>query len=337
LSLQKANCLGDPRAPERVVHCLAEIIRFRVPMIGAGYEDGNDADALRRDPMFKLALDGLPAGTALCSHSTISRLGKLPERRALLRLGRALVEQYCDSFRTVPKRLVVDSDYTLTAGWRPATSAVHAYYDDYGFQPLVVFDTEGRVVTALLRSGEGPSVEIRGFVRRLIGALHSHLAKRRDPAALRPPLCLSGSIRLVPKEPGRLGLRAVRQRSTPPSCRSLREEHYGASSWRTGAAKVRRFGQFHDAAQSWSRCERINKLKSHRLRTFKRSIPALPPRSLISSASRSIRQPTLWCITGPVQGRAMPAPPPSRSGWTTCFVGSRYQDTRWFSFRQCGE
>jgi hypothetical protein len=61
-----ANCLVDPRAPERVVHRLAEIIRFRMLMIAAGFEDGNDADALRRDPMFKLALDRLPAGEELC-------------------------------------------------------------------------------------------------------------------------------------------------------------------------------------------------------------------------------------------------------------------------------
>ena len=52
-----ATCLKDPRAPERVVHRLAEIIRFRILMIAAGYEDGNDADSLRADPMFKLALD----------------------------------------------------------------------------------------------------------------------------------------------------------------------------------------------------------------------------------------------------------------------------------------
>jgi hypothetical protein len=50
-----AACLKDPRAPERVVHRLAEIIRFRMLMIAAGYEDGDDADSLRADPMFKLA------------------------------------------------------------------------------------------------------------------------------------------------------------------------------------------------------------------------------------------------------------------------------------------
>src|SRR6516165_8811618 len=48
-----AACLKDKRSPEKVVHRLAEIIRFRMLMIAAGYEDANDADALRRDPMFK--------------------------------------------------------------------------------------------------------------------------------------------------------------------------------------------------------------------------------------------------------------------------------------------
>jgi hypothetical protein len=73
-----AACLKDPRAPEKVVHRLAQIIRFRIMMIAAGYEDGNDADTLRRDPMFKLALDRLPSDEELCSQSTISRLENLP-------------------------------------------------------------------------------------------------------------------------------------------------------------------------------------------------------------------------------------------------------------------
>src|SRR3974377_1623466 len=82
-----AGCLRDPRMPAKVVHRLAEIIRFRLLMIAAGYEDGNDADALRRDPMFKLALDRLPAGEALRSQSTISRLGNPPHRRGVRRPG----------------------------------------------------------------------------------------------------------------------------------------------------------------------------------------------------------------------------------------------------------
>src|ERR1700750_14775 len=174
-----AGCLRDPRMPEKVVHRLAEIIRFRMLMIAAGYEDGNDANTLRRDPMFKLALDRLPAGEELCSQSTISRLETRPDRRALLRLGRALVGQYCGSFRVAPKRIVLDIDDTFDrVHGGQQLRLFNAYYDDYGFQPIVVFDAEGRFVTAVLRPGKRPSgVEIRGFVRRLIGALRNHWPK----------------------------------------------------------------------------------------------------------------------------------------------------------------
>ena len=170
-----AACLKDQRAPEKVVHRLAEIIRFRMLMIAAGYEDGNDADTLRGDPMFKLALDRLPSGEELCSQSTISRLENLPDMRALLRLGRALIEQYCGSFRAVPKRIVLDIDDTFDrVHGGQQLRLFNAFYDDYGFQPIVVFDGEGRFVTALLRPGKRPSgVEIRGFIRRLIGAIRA--------------------------------------------------------------------------------------------------------------------------------------------------------------------
>ena len=174
-----ADCLKDPRTPEKVVHRLAEIIRFRMLMIAAGYEDGNDADTLRADPMFKLALDRLPSGEELCSQSTISRLENLPDLRALLRLGRALVEQYCGSFRTVPQRIVLDIDDTFDrVHGGQQLRLFNAYHDDYGFQPIVVFDGEGRFVTALLRPGKRPSgVEIRGFARRLVGAIRAHWPK----------------------------------------------------------------------------------------------------------------------------------------------------------------
>jgi hypothetical protein len=170
-----ALCLKDPRAPEKVVHRLAEIIRFRMLMIAAGYEDGNDADTLRGDPMFKLALDRLPSDEELCSQSTISRLENLPDVRALLRLGRALIEQYCASFRQPPKRIVLDIDDTFDrVHGGQQLRLFNAFHDDYGFQPIVVFDGEGRFVTAMLRPGKRPSgQEIRAFVRRLVGALRA--------------------------------------------------------------------------------------------------------------------------------------------------------------------
>src|SRR5215469_8266992 len=126
--------------------------------------------------MFKLALDRLPADEELCSQSTISRLENLPDMRALLRLGRALIEQYCASLRRVPKRILLDIDDTFD----PASSCgcSTAFHDDYGFQPIVVFDGEGRFVTVMLRPGKRPSgQEVGGFVRRLVDAIRARWPK----------------------------------------------------------------------------------------------------------------------------------------------------------------
>ena len=65
-----ALCLNDPRDPTLITHSLAHIIRFRMLMIAAGYEDGNDALRLRSNPMFKMALDlGKRFAEALCGEA----------------------------------------------------------------------------------------------------------------------------------------------------------------------------------------------------------------------------------------------------------------------------
>jgi Transposase DDE domain group 1 len=254
-----AGCLEDPRMPAKVDHQLAEIIRFRMLMIAAGYEDANDADALRADPMFKLALDRLPSDEELCSQSTISRLENLPDVRALLRLGRALVEQYCGWFREAPKRIVLDIDDTFDrVHGGQQLRLFNAYYDDYGFQPIVVFDGEGRIVTALLRPGKRPGgVEIRGFVRRLVGAIRGHWPKveillRADSHYAAPEVfdwCRANRVDWVLGLAGNPALMrhvAALEKSTAERFRAA-----------PGCGKRRRFAQFYDAAESWHRVERI--------------------------------------------------------------------------------
>jgi DDE family transposase len=254
-----AACLTDPRAPERVQHRLAEIVRFRMLMIAAGYEDGNDADALRRDPMFKLALDRLPSDDELCSQSTISRLENLPDTRALLRLGRGLIDQYCASFRQVPKRIVLDVDDTFDrVHGGQQLRLFNAYHDDYGFQPIVVFDGEGRFVTALLRPGKRPGGrEIRGFLRRLVGAIRAtwprlEILLRADSHYACPEVfdwCRANRVDWV------LGLapNAVLRRHVEALEKTTAERFRAVPAH----GKRRRFKEFHDAAQSWSRVERI--------------------------------------------------------------------------------
>ena len=137
-----AGCLIDPRNPARIDHTLAEIIRFRMLAIVAGYEDGNDCNTLRHDPIFKIALGRLPErGEDLCSQSTVSRLENLPSRTDLYRMARALVDQYCASFPQVPDRIVLDLDDTFDATHgAQQLQLFNAHYDEHGFQPIVIFD-----------------------------------------------------------------------------------------------------------------------------------------------------------------------------------------------------
>ena len=185
--------------------------------------------------------------------------GKPPRLRALLRLGRALVEQYCGSFRAVPRRIVLDIDDTFDrVHGGQQLRLFNAYYDDYGFQPIVVFDGEGRFVTALLRPGKRPSgMEIRGFLRRLIGAIRAHWPRveillRADSHYAAPQVfdwCRANRVDWV------LGLapNAALSRHVTMLEASTAARFKAAP----GRGKVRRFGQFYDAAQSWRRVERI--------------------------------------------------------------------------------
>ena len=254
-----AACMVDRRAPDQITHSLADIIRFRLLMIAAGYEDGNDANCLRSDPMFKMALDLTPSDRELCSQSTISRLENLPEVRALLRMGRAMVDLYCESFHKVPKRITLDIDDTFDAvHGGQQLRLFNAHYDEYGFQPIVVFDGEGRFVTAVLRPAKRPSgKEIKPFLRRLLRAIRAHwpnteILLRADSHYCGPEVldwCRASGLDYI------LGVAPTTTlRRHVESLEASVKARFEAAP-RDG--KLRRFKEFFDGAQSWSRVERI--------------------------------------------------------------------------------
>ena len=134
----------------------------------------------------------------------------------------------------------------------------NAYHDDYGFQPIVVFDGEGRFVTALLRPGKRPGGrEIRAFLRRLVGAIRAFWPKveillRADSHYAAPEVfdwCRANRVDWV------LGLASnPALRRHVAALEKTTAERFRAAPKR---GKVRRFAQFYDAAHSWSRVERI--------------------------------------------------------------------------------
>jgi hypothetical protein len=172
-----ARCVEDPRAPDRIVHGLAEMIRFRALAIAAGYPDANDCDLLRRDPAFKMAVGRLPeTGADLCSQPTMTRLENLPGTVALKRMMAAMVDLFCDSFAAVPRRIVLDIDDTEDRAYgQQQLSLFNAHHDSRCFMPIHIYEaTTGKPVAVFLRPGKTPDgIEVAMVLRHVVQAIRA--------------------------------------------------------------------------------------------------------------------------------------------------------------------
>ena len=258
-----AVCLNDPRAPERIEYSLAEMIRFRLLAILAGY----DADSLRHDPVFKIALDRLPeTDKALCSQPSISRLENLPSKAALYRMGAAMIDLYCDSFRQVPDRIVLDIDDTFDAvHGGQQLRLFNAHYDEYGFQPIHVFDVSGRLVTSVLRPAKRPSgKEILTLVKRLIGRIRERWPRvtillRGDGHYACPEVmdwCDANGVDYLIGLPGTTTLNQHTEGLVAKTHKRFTEIS-AADPDLPASFKLRRFKEFRGGAKSWKRARRI--------------------------------------------------------------------------------
>jgi hypothetical protein len=91
-------------------------------------------------------------------------------------MARAMVARYCASFRQVPRRITLDIDDTFDAvHGGQQLRLFNAYYDEYGCQPIVVFDADGRPVAAVLRPAKRPTgTEARAFLRLRVHKIRGH-------------------------------------------------------------------------------------------------------------------------------------------------------------------
>jgi hypothetical protein len=250
-----AACLEDPRDPNRVRHELAEMIRYRALLIAAGYPDGNDCDALRCDPAFKMAVGQLPeSGADLCSQPTISRLENLPGPTALKRMMAAMVELFCDSFDQVPRRILLDIDDTedrVHGGQQ--LSLWNAHYDSRCFLPIHIYEaTSGKPVAVILRPGKTPDgAEVALVLRHVIGRIRARwpavdIVVRGDSHYGRPEAMAWCERQRVGYIFGLAGNKVLLRQVSPLA------EDAALSRLDGEGEKVRRYGDFRYAAKSWN-------------------------------------------------------------------------------------
>lgn len=153
-----AACLIDSRLDPD--HSLLSMLRQRLYGILADYEDCNDHDALRDDPVFKLLADRLPQDRPLASQPTLSRFENGVTIPALWKLLDFLVRTGIERLRErhdgrLPAKLTLDVDATddPTHGHQQLT-LFHGYYEQYQYLPIVISEpTTRHVFYAHLRAG----------------------------------------------------------------------------------------------------------------------------------------------------------------------------------------
>ena len=157
-----AECFRDHRDPERIEHTVRELVGQRVYGLALGYEDLNDHDELRRDPLLAVLAEKVDPtgesrarkrdrGKALAGKSTLNRLeltkAEVGEKERYKKIAfdtravdRLLVEVFLESYAQAPAEIVLDLDATDDPLYgRQEGRFFHGYYGEYCYLPLYIF------------------------------------------------------------------------------------------------------------------------------------------------------------------------------------------------------
>lgn len=185
LSRQAAACFRDARSQEDIEHTLETLVAQRVHGIALGYEDLNDHDTLRRDPVLGLISGKLEARRSNCAvlagKSTLNRLEHAPKAdgdryRKISVDGEAMKELFVSLFiqakKTAPRRLILDLDATDDpVHGNQEDRFFHGYYKCYCYLPLYIFCGRELLLAKLrpanIDASAGSKEEIAWIVARL--------------------------------------------------------------------------------------------------------------------------------------------------------------------------
>jgi hypothetical protein len=209
-----AACFHDERRAELIEHEVATLLGQRVFAIALGYEDLNDHDELRHDPMMAILAGKLAARredyAPVAGKSTLNRLelSKLEPTRYHkishnpVAIRNLLVDLFLEAHERAPRQIILDLDATDDPlHGEQEGRFFHGYYDCYCYLPLYVFC--GRhLLVAKLRRDRGGGARCRAHPRAL--AAHAHpVARRLGLRARRPDGLVRGERRRLRVRPAK--------------------------------------------------------------------------------------------------------------------------------------
>ncbi len=251
------DCIPDPRNQLLVIHRQRTLLAQRIMAIAMGYEDLNDHDSLRDDPLLQLLTErAIDTEQPLASSPTLCRLENRITRESLVEIARVIVEQFIASHTTPPEELVLDFDPTddLLHG-KQENRFFHGYYDNYCYLPLYVFCGDQLLAAYLRPSNIDGAKHSRAILKLLVTRFREvwpavKVVFRADSGFCRWRLlrwCERNNVDYIVG----LARNPVLERLAEPW-----RQQAEAQFQETGE-KQRIFGEFHYAAGTWDRPRRV--------------------------------------------------------------------------------
>ena len=263
-----AGCFTDHRDPARVTHSVAALVRQRVYALALGYEDLNDHDALRNDPLLAVLAEGADLAAPLAGKSTLNRLelsaatvgGKERYKKITVdhaAVDRLLIDVFVEAHPTPPQAIVLDLDVTDDpVHGQQEGRFFHGYYGHYCYLPLYIFAGEHLLLARLRHANQDASAGSVEELARIVAQLRAvwpavQITVRADSGFCRDALltwCEEHGVHFV------IGL-AKNARLT-----ALIADELAAVETESVAARtpVRRFQELtYETLDSWSRARRV--------------------------------------------------------------------------------
>jgi hypothetical protein len=201
-----AACFADRRRPELIEHSVSTLIMQRIHGIALGYEDLNDHDQLRHDPLFAVLAGKLRARRRECAavagKSTLNRLElSKPEPTRYHKISydaeaieALFVDLFLEAHQVAPDEIVLDLDATDDPIHGDQEGRFfHGYYDSYCYLPLYIFCDRHLLVAKLRRANIDASAGAIEEIERVVGQIRARwpqvrILLRADSGFAREPL-----------------------------------------------------------------------------------------------------------------------------------------------------
>ena len=162
-----AEHIIDPRDQSRIYHSLHSLLQQRVYSLALGYEDLNDHDFLREDPVLQISVER--SGESLGSSPTLCRFDSYADRQTMIGVHQILVERWISSYTSPPKEIVLDFDPTdIPLHGNQENRHYHKYYGEYCYLPLQVFCGDDLLITYLRSSDTDPAKHVWAILALLV-------------------------------------------------------------------------------------------------------------------------------------------------------------------------